>query len=188
MDFDLKLLNDSDLSIYNNIERNFKNSININDDFREKIDDAYHRTLLNLAKTSLSLFNLKYLEMFEELANYYKNDNQLYDFSKSLIEYMNSYFIELNDNLNIKNKKDFDELNFILKISSIAIEGAIEDKDIPLAYEAFFQIERKINREKLYKKSINVVKSGEFNLKFFINDDYIDFEHQFIENHYLRSF
>ena len=29
--------------------------------------------------------------MFEFLVNYY-NDEQLYDFSKSLIEYMNSYY------------------------------------------------------------------------------------------------
>ena len=65
------------------------------------------------------------------------------------------------DNRDIKNEDDLNELKFILDISLIAIEGVLEDKDLPLAYETFFQIERKITREKLYKKLITVVKPDE---------------------------
>ena len=141
-------ITDNELSIYNNIDINFKNSINLNSNLKNDIENVYNKTLLNLAKSYLSLFNLKYFEMFEELAGYYKNDEKLYDFSKSLSEYMIQYFRELNDNLDIKNEDDLNQLKFILDISLIAIEGAVEDKDLPIAYEAFFQIERKITKEK----------------------------------------
>ena len=33
--------------------------------------------------------------MFEDLVDYYKNDEKLYDFSKSISEYMVRYFNEL---------------------------------------------------------------------------------------------
>ncbi len=48
--------------------------------------------------------------------------------------------------LNIKNKEDLDNLNYILKLSSIVLEDAIEEDDIELAYESFFQLEQRIKK------------------------------------------
>ncbi|WP_298523447.1 hypothetical protein [uncultured Methanobrevibacter sp.] len=175
MEINTELINENELSnmitFYNNIQNNFENSILINPQFENEIEKIYNRSLLNLSKLALNLFNLKYIEMFEELADYHKNNSEMFDFSKSLIKIINSYFEELNDNLNIKNQEDFDELKYILEISLILMEGVIEDKDIELAYETFFQIERRIEKYKLYDDSITVVKEGDFELKFTITDE-----------------
>ena len=102
--------------------------------------------------------------MFEELARHYEDDQKLFELSKSIIQVFNSYFKELNDNLFLKNEKDFDELKFILEISLITIEEVVEDKDIELAYEAFFQIERSIEKENLYLQSKRFIESGVYEL------------------------
>ena len=93
--------------------------------------------------------------MFESLAEYYDDDEELVEFSNSLISVINDYFEDLNSNLNIKSKHDLDNLNYIINISLFLLEEVMNDKNIELAYESFFQIERKINKKKLYKKSDN---------------------------------
>ena len=50
---------------------------------------------------------------------------------------------------------DLNELKFTLEVSLIIIEAVLEDKDIELAYEVFFNIDRRIERKKLYKKADN---------------------------------
>ena len=98
--------------------------------------------------------------MFEELSRYYEHDEKLFELSKSMIKVFNSYFKELNDNLFLKNERDFEELKFILGISLITLEEIVEDKNIELAYEAFFQIERSIEKEKLYFSSKRFTAPG----------------------------
>ncbi|MBR6993929.1 MAG: hypothetical protein IKH85_07630 [Methanobrevibacter sp.] len=170
MEFNVELINENELNtistIYQDIPSNFKNSITINPQFNNEIEEIYSRALLNLGRSILSLFNLKYLEMFEELARYYEHDDRLFELSKSIIRIFNSYFKELNDNLFLKNEKDFDELKFILEVSLITIEEVVEDKNVELAYEAFFQIERSIEKEELYKKSTKFIIPNlcEFNI------------------------
>ena len=156
LDFNVDLINDNELdkltAIYQDIQNNFKNSININPHLKSEIEEVYNKALLNSGRTILSFFNLKYLEMFEELVRYYEYDEKLFELSKSIIDICNSYFKELNDNLFLKNQKEFNELKFILEISLITIEEVVEDKDIGLAYEAFFQIERNIGKKNFSKK------------------------------------
>ena len=60
----------------------------------------------------------------------------------------------------MRNEDDFDELKFILGISLITLEEIVEDKNIELAYEAFFQIERSIEKEKLYLPSRRFIGPG----------------------------
>lgn len=171
MEFNAELINEQEINnistVYHNIPSNFKNSITINPQFNNEIKEVYNRALLNLGRSILSLFNIKFLEMFEELAKHYEYDDKLFELSKSIIRIFNSYFKELNDNLYLKNEKDFDELKFILEISLITIEEVVEDKNIELAYEAFFQIERNIEKEKLYKKSLRFIKQGIYEINIF---------------------
>ena len=187
MELITEFINENELgtftTIYNDIQNNFANSININPQLKNDIEEVYSRALLNISRSTLSIFNLKYLEIFENLADYYKYNEELLDLSKSLIHIFNVYFKELNDNLNINHEKDFDELRFILEISLITLEEVIEEKNIELAYEAFFQIERSIEKENLYKKSITFSKPGEYEFKFLLDEssdtnshDKFDFE------------
>lgn len=161
-EYDLNNIN----NFYSNISTNFKSSINLNQKFKKNIEDAYARTLLNFGKSALSMFHLKYIIMFEELAEYYEDDEELIEFSNSMISVINNYFEDLDSNLNIKTKHDLENLNYILNISLFLLEEAINDKNIDLAYESFFQIERKINAKKLYEKL-----NKDFSIKFTIKID-----------------
>ena len=168
MEINAELINenalDSMTTVYHDIPNNFKNSINVNPQIENEIEDVCNRALLNFGRSILSFFNLKYLEMFEDLASYYESDEKLFDLSKDIIQVFNSYFKELNDNLFLKDEKDFDELKFILEISYITLEEIVEDKNIELAYEAFFQIERSIEKENLYLPSKRFIAHGIFEL------------------------
>ena len=168
MEINAEFINENELAnittVYHDIPDNFRNSINVNPQFENEIEEVCNRALLNFGRSILSFFNLKYLEMFEELARHYEDDQKLFELSKSIIQVFNSYFKELNDNLFLKNEKDFDELKFILEISLITIEEVVEDKDIELAYEAFFQIERSIEKENLYLPSKRFIQSGVYEL------------------------
>ena len=164
MEINAEFINENELAnittIYQDIPNNFRNSININPQIENDIKEVHNRALLNFGRSILSFFNLKYLEMFEELSRYYEHDEKLFELSKSMIKVFNSYFKELNDNLFLKNERDFEELKFILGISLITLEEIVEDKNIELSYEAFFQIERSIEKEKLYFSSKRFTAPG----------------------------
>ena len=164
MEINAEFINENELTkittIYHDIPNNFRNSININPQIENEIKEVHNRALLNFGRSILSFFNLKYLEMFEELSEYYENDKELFELSNSIIKIFNAYIKELNDNLFLKNEDDFDELKFIFGISLITLEEIVEDKDIELAYETFFQIERSIEKEKLYLPSKRFIGPG----------------------------
>lgn len=164
MEINAEFINENELTkittIYQDIPNNFRNSININPQIENEIKEVHNRALLNFGRSILSFFNLKYLEMFEELSEYYENDKELFELSNSIIKIFNAYIKELNDNLFLKNEDDFDELKFIFGISLITLEEIVEDKDIELAYETFFQIERSIEKEKLYLPSKRFIGQG----------------------------
>ena len=150
--------------IINDLSNAFKHSIIINPEFKCDIDDVYNGILLNMGKTNLSIFNFKYLQMFESFAKKDIENKELVEFSESIIKHINSYFKELDFCLNITNKDDLDNLNFILKLSSIMLKNAIKNDDIELAYESFFQVERRIKKCKLSN-----------NYKIYSIEDYIKF-------------
>ncbi|MBR0271090.1 MAG: hypothetical protein IJQ68_03740 [Methanobrevibacter sp.] len=86
-------------------------SISINPKFETQINNIYQKTMLNTAKLTLNLFNIKYMEMFENLARFYGKNEDMIDFSDSLSNIINIYLNELENSLKIKNEKDLDELN-----------------------------------------------------------------------------
>ncbi len=132
--------------IINDLSDAFKNSIITNSEFKCDIEDVYKKLLLNIGKTNVSIFNFNYIMAFESFAKKDSENKELVEFSKSIIKHIDSYFKELDFSLNIKNKEDLDNLNYILKLSSIVLEDAIEEDDIELAYESFFQLEQRIKK------------------------------------------
>lgn len=192
MDISNKIMDEirlSDINVYDDIPNSFKCAININPLFKNEIDDIYKRTLLNYGKTTLSAFHLKYMEMFNLLAQHYKEDNEeLLDFANSLITIINLYFKELNSNLNIKTQRDLEELKYILGISLILMQEVVEDKSIELAYESFFQIERRIEKHNLYKKAIHILNNDGYEIKIFTQDQTEDYENNSITNLTLKEY
>ena len=81
----------------------------------------YILLLLNIGKTHISIFNFKYLQMFESFAKKDIENKELANFQKSIIKHINIYFRELNSCLNIRNKEDLNNLEFILNLSSIIL-------------------------------------------------------------------
>lgn len=55
------------------------------------------------------------------------------------------------------------------------MEEVIEDKNIELAYETFFQIERRIEKHQLYKKSVYAQLKTTLNQSVFIIGEYNHF-------------
>lgn len=148
-------------SLCNNISDNFKCSIDINPQFEYEIGDLYKRTITNFAKTTINMFNLRYMKMFDNLANN-NDDEDIIEFSETLLGFINSFFKKLEQNIIVNTEKDLNELRYILEISLILMDGVIEDNDIELAYESFFQIERRLKREHLYQKTIFVEEHEKF--------------------------
>ena len=130
------------------ITDNFRKSIDINPQFESEIDKLYRKTLLNFAKTAVCMFHLRYIEMFESLAE--NPSEKVIEFSNSLLDVINSFFKKLESDIDISNEKDLEELRYILEISLIMMDGVIEDDDVELAYESFFQIERRLKKANLY--------------------------------------
>lgn len=150
-----------DEDIFNNINNSFKYSISLNPLLENEILNIYKRTLLNSGKLTLNIFHLKYLELFENLVKENKNSEDLFELSDSLIKIIDFYFDKLDNNLFIQSPKDLEKLKNILEISLILMEGSVDNLDIELAYESFFQVERRIEKEKLYKKSLEIIKNIE---------------------------
>ena len=75
MEINTKFINENELvnmtTVYRDIQSNFRNSITINPQMKNEIEEVYNRALLNFGRSILSYYNLKYLEMFEELSAYY---------------------------------------------------------------------------------------------------------------------
>ena len=60
------LLLKNNLNKYNDIHNSFKCSISLNSKIEYDIRDISKRFFLNIAKTYISYFNLKYIEIFDE--------------------------------------------------------------------------------------------------------------------------
>lgn len=143
---DFKLFSKDLDDIADNLKNDFKYAINTNPELENDIEEICNRNLLNEGKTILSRFHLKYILIFEELAK----RNSLFEFSEDLHLNINSYFKHLDNSLSIKNSTDLKELKYILAFSEIMLGNIIEDNDISLAYESFFQLERRIKKKKLF--------------------------------------
>ena len=143
--------------IFDNIEDNFSKSILINSKLYEEIKTSYQRTLNNRAKFFLGSFQLTIFNIVENIVN--NCDDYEVDFIEDLTDFISVYFKKTDQNLNIKNKKDFEEFIIILKLSSLILKNAMIDNNLDLIYESFYQIQSRLKKENLlidFRKNDNV--------------------------------
>ena len=143
--------------IFDNIEDNFSKSILISSKLYEKIKTSYQRTLNNRAKFFLGSFQLTIFNIVENIVN--NCDDYEVDFIEDLTDFISVYFKKTDQNLNIKNKKDFEEFIIILKLSSLILKNAMIDNNLDLIYESFYQIQSRLKKENLlidFRKNDNV--------------------------------
>ena len=133
-------------------ECNFSKSISINPKIRDELEHVYSRALNNQARFLLGRFHLDMFKAAESIVN--DADDFEDDFVEDLTDFISQYFNRADNNLNIKNKADLNEFNTILKLSSIIMENAVEDSDLDLIYESFYQIESRLKKEKLIDEKL----------------------------------
>ena len=164
--FDVEIVSNDviNFNIYENIDVTFSKSIEFNPKLFFEINKVYQRTLNNRAKFVLGCFHLN---LFESLETIVRTTKESDDFILDLSEFIANYFDKIDQELNICSLKEFDEFIHVLKLSSIIIEDALEENDMELFFEAFYQIQSRFKKEKLV-------------------NSYIYFNHNFISNgHYL---
>ena len=139
---------------YEKISQNFRNTLEIKPEIEKEITSTYENTLSEYAKITLNMIKLEYFKMFENLIEFHGKKKESLEFSDLLIDFIIPYFDKLENRLNIKNKRDLEELTYILDLSLIIMEDAVKNKDFEMAHESFFQIERRVQRSNLIKKSV----------------------------------
>ena len=146
--FDIKLISniEDEFHSFESSEITFSKSIEYNPQINNEIKKVYSRTLNNQAKFFIWCFHLN---IFNTLERIIRNTNNPDDCIFDLSDFIAKYFDEVEKDLNIKNTKDLNELISILKLSSIVVDDALDENDMELIYESFYQIESRLKKEKL---------------------------------------
>ena len=134
----------TDLNIYENIDVNFSKSLEFNPKLLSEINKVYERTLNNRAKFILGIFHLN---IFDSLESIVRNTDEPDDFILDLSEFIADYFDQMEFELEINSLNEFNEFMHILKLSSIIIDDAVEENDMELIFEAFYQIQSRFKKE-----------------------------------------
>ena len=146
--FNLELINDEidNFNVFENIEINFSDSIKYNSEISSDIKYAYHRSLNDRGKFLIDCFHLNLFNNVEKITH---NIGDSSDFLEDMSDFISQFFAQINKKLNLKNIHDLDKLIYILKISSIILDNALEDNDMDMIYESFYQMEGRIKKEGL---------------------------------------
>lgn len=146
--FNVEMVSDNlaDFNDCEDVEIHFSKSIEFNPKLDLEIRKVYRRTLNNRAKFILGCFHLN---VFENLESIVRNTNESDDFILDLSEFISDYFDDADSKLNIKNLKDFDEFLVDLKLSSIILNSALEENDMELIYESFYQLKSRLQKDSL---------------------------------------
>ena len=142
----------TNFDIYENVEVNFSKSLEFNPKLLSEINKVYKRTLNNMAKFILGFFHLN---IFDSLETIVKNTDEVDDFILDLSEFIADYFDKIEFKLDIISLKEFNEFIHILKLSSIIINDAIEENNMELIFEAFYQIQSRFKKEHLVAESFS---------------------------------
>ena len=165
-----------DFNVYENIEVNFSKSLEFNPKLLSEINKVYKRTLNNRAKFILGFFHLN---IFDSLETIVRNTDEVHDFILDLSEFIADYFDKMEFELNINSLKEFNEFIHILKLSSIIINNAIEENDMELIFEAFYQIQSRFKKEHLVAESFthyfNTIYDNGYNNNEFNNSNTINY-------------
>ncbi len=146
--FNVEIVSNDEVNfnIYENIDVTFSKSIEFNPKLFFEINKVYKRTLNNKAKFILGCFHLN---IFDSLEAIVRTTNESDDFILDLSEFIANYFDKIDYELNICSLQEFDEFIHVLKLSSIIIEDAVEENDMELFFEAFYQIQSRFKKENL---------------------------------------
>ena len=148
-------LNDGEMynfNVFENIDINFSNSIKYNSKINSDIQCVYKRALNDKGKFLLDCFHLNLFENVEKITH---NINESSDFLEDLSDFISRFFTQININLDLKTIHDLNSMIHILNVSSIILDNALEENDIEMLYESFYQIEGRIKKEGLLKDFIN---------------------------------
>ena len=169
--FDVEIVSNDgvNFNVYENINVSFSKSIEFNPKLLFEINKVYRRTLNNRAKFILGCFHLN---IFDSLESIVRTTNESDDFILDLSEFIGNYFDKIDYELNICSLEEFDEFIHFLKLSSIIIEDAIEENDMELLFEAFYQIQSRFKKE-------NLVNSYIYFNPDFTNNNYEIYEKEF---------
>ena len=146
--FDVEIVSNDgvNFNVYENIDVSFSKSIEFNPKLFFEINKVYKRTLNNRAKFILGCIHLN---IFDSLETIVRNTNESDDFILDLSEFIADYFDKLEYQLDICSLQEFNEFIHVLKLSSIIMEDAVEENDMELFFEAFYQIQSRFKKEKL---------------------------------------
>ena len=158
--FDLIEISKNEFNTYNvfeNTDVSFKYSIDSNPKIKPEIRKIYERTLKNKAKFMLDTFHLNIVWVAEEIIKDNQNASELVD---SLVSYISAFFDELEFKLKIRTLYELERINFILQLTSVTIQNALDYRDIELVFESFYQVENRLEIENLFirqeKKSFKI--------------------------------
>ena len=105
----------------------------------------------------LDTFHLNIVWVAEEIIKDNQNASELVD---SLVSYISAFFDELEFKLKIRTLHELERLNFILQLTSVTIQNALDYRDIELVFESFYQVENRLEIENLFirqeKKSFKI--------------------------------
>ena len=146
--FDLDIFFDENTEIRNlfeDLESSFKFSLGINPSLENEINKVYSRTLNNYGRFILGGFQLSLFERAEQLARLSCGDDSI-DLINRFTDYIGNFFDEVFLKIRIGDMDDLDELKYILTLSLLLIDDALDENNAELAFESFYQLESRIKR------------------------------------------
>ena len=163
--FSLDIFFDENVEIKNlfeGLEYSFKFSLDINPNLENEIKKVYLRTLNNYARFILGGFQLTLFKNAEQLIRLSCDEDSI-DLIKRFTDYMGYFFDEVFLKIRIENMDDLEQLKYILTLSLLLINDALDENNVELAFESFYQLESRIKRHfSLNKKFIYDSKSSYF--------------------------
>ena len=177
--------NDKIKNSFEQLDSSFKFSLRVNSKLKYEITNVYKRTLNNYAKFVLGGFQLTLFEKTEQIIRIEQND-EITALILAFTDYMKIFFDETYHYINFKSIDDIDELKYFLNLSLLLIDDALDEKNVELLFESFFQIESRIKRE------FPLVNSFHFNYDISFNNEEDDLKNnvnytEMSENYVLHS-
>ena len=149
-------------NLFENLKYSFKFSLEINPYLENEISKVYVRTLNNYARFIIGEFQLTLFKRSEQLIRLGDNEDSI-NLIRRFTDYMGYFFDEVFLKIRIESMEDLEQLKYILTLSLLLINDALEENNPGLAFESFYQLESRIKRHfSLNQKFIYDSKSPYF--------------------------
>lgn len=146
--FDLDIFFDENVemeNLFEDLNNSFKLSLEINPNLENEIEKVCLRTLNNYARFIIGGFQLTLFRRAEQLIRLSYDENSI-DLIKRFTDYMGDFFDEIFLKIRICDMDDLHQLKYILTLSSLLINDALDENNAELAFESFYQMESRIKR------------------------------------------